>query len=84
MMKLKSCLKTTKALKLVDDFTEEAPDATLAGVMSLKKRKSRRNAFWSLFSEILHQFMSFCRLQTTLQLHHYSHCHMLYYYTQAL
>ena len=33
-MKLKSCLKTTKALKLVDDFTEEAPDATLAGVMS--------------------------------------------------
>ena len=33
-MKLKSCLKTTKAHKLMEDFTEEAPDATLAGVMS--------------------------------------------------
>ena len=29
MMKLKSCLKTTKALKLVEDFTEVAPDVTL-------------------------------------------------------
>ena len=34
MMKLKSCLKTTKALKLVEDFTEEAPDVTLASVMT--------------------------------------------------
>ena len=34
MMKLKSCLKTTKALKLVEDFTEEAPDVTLANVMN--------------------------------------------------
>ena len=33
-MKLKSCLKTTKALKLVEDFTEEAPDVTLASVMT--------------------------------------------------
>ena len=34
MMKLKSCLKTTKAHKLVEDFTEEAPDVTLASVMT--------------------------------------------------
>ena len=34
MMKLKSCLKTTKALILVEDFTEEAPDVTLASVMT--------------------------------------------------
>ena len=34
MMKLKSCLKTTKALKLVEDFTEEAPDVTLASVIT--------------------------------------------------
>ena len=33
-MKLKSCLKTTKGLKLVEDFTEEAPDVTLANVMN--------------------------------------------------
>ena len=33
-LRLKSRLKTIKAHKLVEDFTEEAPDATLAGVMS--------------------------------------------------
>ena len=34
MMKLKSCLKTTNAHKLMEDFTEEAPDVTLANVMN--------------------------------------------------
>ena len=34
MMKVKSCLKTTKALKLVDDCAEEAPGVTLANVMN--------------------------------------------------
>ena len=33
-LRLKSRLKTIKAHLLVEDFTGEAPDATLAGVMS--------------------------------------------------
>ena len=40
-MKLKSCLKTTKALKLVEDFTEEAPDVTFVSLMTtLVQRRS--------------------------------------------
>ena len=34
MMKLKSCLKTTKAHKLMEDFIEEAPDVTFASLMT--------------------------------------------------
>ena len=34
MMKLKSCLKTTKAHKLMEDFTEEAPDVTFVSLMT--------------------------------------------------
>ena len=34
MMKLKSCLKTTKAHKLMEDFTEEAPDVNFASLMN--------------------------------------------------
>ena len=33
-LRLKSRLKTIKAHKLVEDFTEEAPDVTLARVMT--------------------------------------------------
>ena len=33
-LRLKSRLKTIKAHQLVEDFTEEAPDATLASVMT--------------------------------------------------
>ena len=33
-LRLKSKLKTIKAHKLVEDFNEEAPDATLASVMT--------------------------------------------------
>ena len=33
-LRLKSRLKTIKAHKLVEDFTEEAPDVTLANVMN--------------------------------------------------
>merc|ERR1712074_257192 len=34
MLKLKSCLKTTKANKLMEDFTEEAPDVTFVSLMT--------------------------------------------------
>ena len=59
-------------------------DFNIASSLNKCGHQTCKSNIRSLFSEILHQFMSFCRLQTTLQLHHYSHCHMLYYYTQAL
>ena len=59
-------------------------DFNIASSLNKCGHQTYKSNIRSLFSEILHQFMSFCRLQTTLQLHHYSHCHMLYYYTQAL
>ena len=59
-------------------------DFNIASSLNKCGHQTCKSNIRSLYSEILHQFMSFCRLQTTLQLHHYSHCHMLYYYTQAL
>ena len=48
MMKLKSCLTTTKALKLVEDFTEEAPGVTLASLMTTVVMPFREEAIIKL------------------------------------